>query len=88
VTSTELEGTTGTETRWLARVRAPDAAGVLPIVRRAVYADGRSVEVDQTLTVVPASDGNAGSPWAAVIVAVLLAATGAVAALLLARRRA
>ena len=59
----------------------------MPIVLRAVYADGRSVEVDQSLTVVPASEEE-GFPWPAAIVGVLLALAAAAAALLLARRQA
>ena len=87
VFATELAARVGVETRWRARIRATGSPGVVPIVLRAVYRDGRSVEVDQSLTVVPASD-EAGFPWPAVIVGVLLALAAAAAALLLAFRKA
>jgi hypothetical protein len=87
VLSTELEARVGAETRWRARVRATGSPGVVPIVLRAVYADGRSVEVDQSLTVVPESK-EAGFPWPAAIAGVLLAVAAAAAALFLARRKA
>ena len=87
VISTELKARVGAETRWRARIRATGSPGVVPIVLRAVYADGRSVEVDQSLTVVPASE-EAGFPWPAAIVGVLIAVAAAAAALLLARRKA
>ena len=87
VYSTELEARVGAETRWRARIRATGSPGALPIVLRAVYADGRTVEVDQSLTVVPASE-EAGFPWAATMVGVLLAVAAAAAALLFARRKA
>lgn len=87
VLSTRLEGVVGAETRWLARVRAEAGPGVVPIVLRALYADGRSVEVDQRLTVVPAPK-RAGFPWPAALVGVLLAVAFAASAVLLTRRRA
>ena len=87
VFATELAARIGVETRWRARIRATGSPGVVPIVLRAVYRDGRSVEVDQSLTVVPASE-EAGFPWPAVIVGVLLALAAAAAALLLAFRKA
>ena len=87
VFSTELEARVGAETRWRARIRATGSPGVLPIVLRAVYPDGRSVEVDQSLTVVPATE-EAGFPWTAAIAGVLLALAAAAAALFLARRKA
>ena len=87
VFATELAARIGVETRWRARIRATGSPGVVPIVLRAVYRDGRSVQVDQSLTVVPANE-EAGFPWPAVIVGVLLALAAAAAALLLAFRKA
>ena len=44
------------ETAWSVRLRATGATGAVPVVLRAIYPDGRSVEVDQQLTVVPAAE--------------------------------
>ena len=66
VISSDLQGTSGTDTLWKVRLQATADPGVVPIVLRAVYADGRSVEVDQSLTVVPASEEE-GFPWPAAI---------------------
>jgi hypothetical protein len=74
------------ETRWTVRIRVGSDPGHVPIVLRAVYADGRSVEVDEALTVVPGDDG--GVAWAAVGAGVALALALAAAALVVARRRA
>ena len=85
--STRLEETAGAETRWRARVRADGPAGDVPVVLRAVYADGRTVEVDQTLTIVPAAE-RPGFPWPAAIAGTLLVLAFAAVALFLARRKA
>ena len=87
VSSAELQGTRGSETFWTVRLRAESEPGVVPLVLRAVYADGRSVEVDQQLTVVPASESS-GFPWPAVVVGALLAVAFAAVSLHLARRKA
>ena len=67
VRSSELEGTLGSETFWTVRLRADGEPGIVPLALRAVYDDGRSVEVDQQLTVVPAPEGSS-FPWPAVAV--------------------
>jgi hypothetical protein len=77
----------GPETAWSVRLRAKGAPGVVPVVLRAVYADGQSVAVDQRLTVVPAAE-ESGFPWPAVVVGAFLAVAFAVAGLFLARRKA
>ncbi|MGH3072427.1 MAG: hypothetical protein ACRDNB_09210 [Gaiellaceae bacterium] len=86
VLSSRLQGAIGTETRWSLRIRADADPGVVPVVLRAVYRDGRSVEVDQPLTVVPAEESD-GFPAAAAVGVVLLAGLAA-ATLFLVRRRA
>ena len=58
----------------------------MPLVLRAVYDDGRSVEVDQQLTVVPAEGSS--FPWPAVAVGAVLAVAFAAVSLRLARRKA
>ena len=74
------------ETAWSVRLRATGATGAVPVVLRAIYPDGRSVEVDQQLTVVPAAE--CGFPWPGVVVGTFLAVGVAGAALFLARRKA
>ena len=87
VSATELRGTTGADTLWTVRLRATADPGVVPIVLRAVYADGKSVEVDQQLTVAPAPK-RSGFPWVGVVVGALLAVAFAVVSLRVARRKA
>ena len=87
VISSDLQGTSGSDSVWIVRLRATAAPGAAPIVLRAVYADGRSVEVDQQLTVAPGTE-TSGFPWLGVLVAVLLAVAFAVLSLRLARRKA
>ena len=68
VLSTRLQSVVASETRWTARVRADAETepGVLPLVLRAVYADGESVEVEDAITVVPRGDASGTQfPWAA-----------------------
>ena len=60
---------------------------MVPIVLRAVYADGKSVEVDQQLTVAPAPE-QSSFPWVVVVVGALLAFAFAAVTLRLARRKA
>ena len=89
VRSTRLVDATGGETVWTARIRVDSDPGQLRIVLRAVYADGRSVEVDQVLIVLPGEEKvEDGFPWVAVVVGMTAAMALAAAALLLARRRA
>jgi len=86
VSSAELQGTLGSDTFWAVRLRAEGEPGIVPLVLRAVYDDGRSVEVDQQLTVVPAPEGSS-FPWPAVVVGGLLAVGFAAVSLRLARRK-
>ena len=86
VRSAELQGTLGSETFWTVRLRAESEPGVVPLVLRAVYADGQTVEVDERLTVVPAPE-SASFPWPAVVVGALLAVAFAAVSLRLARRK-
>jgi hypothetical protein len=85
--STRLVDAIGVETLWAARVRVDAAPGNLPLVLRAVYADGRSVEVDETVIVLPGEEED-GFPWVTAVLAVASAGALAGAGLLLARRRA
>ncbi len=87
VLSTGLQERAGPETRWLVRLRADAPPGRVPIVLRAVFADGAAVEIDSALTVVPAA-AEEPFPVAGVTAGVLLAVAFAVAALLVARRKA
>ena len=75
------------ESLWTVRLRANGPPGNLPLVLRALYPGGRSVEVDAAVTLVPAPEG-AGFPWPGVIAGAGLAAGIAVAALLVVRRKA
>ena len=87
VLSADLQGTLGSDTLWNVRLRATAEPGVVPIVLRAIYADGRSVEVDQQLTVVPGPE-RSGFPWAGVLAGAFLAVAFAALSLRLARRKA
>jgi hypothetical protein len=87
VSSADLQGTKGSESVWSVRLRATAEPGVVPLVLRAVYDDGQSVEVDQQLTVVPAPEGSS-FPWAGVVAGAFLAAAFAAVSLRLARRKA
>ena len=87
VISSVLQGTSGSDTLWDVRLRSTADPGVTPIVLTAVYADGKSVAVDQQLTVAPAPE-QSSFPWVGVVVGALLAAAVAVFSLRLARRKA
>ena len=87
VISSDLQGTSGTDTLWKVRLQATGDPGVAPVVLRAVYADGKSVEVDQQFTVAPASE-RSSFPWIGVVVGALVAVAVAVFSLRLARRKA
>ena len=87
VLSTGLQERAGPETRWLVRLRADGPPGRTQIMLRAIFPDGRAVEVDSALTVVPAATDEP-FPVAGVIVGGLLAVGFAAAALRLARRKA
>jgi hypothetical protein len=84
--SSRLQAVVGSETRWTVRVRVDAEPGRLELVLRPVYADGKTVEVHDALTVVPAAE-TSGFPWTAVILGTGLALGLAIAALGLARRR-
>jgi hypothetical protein len=84
--SSRLQAVVGSETRWAVRVRVGAKPGRLGLVLRPVYADGKTVEVHDALTVVPAAQAS-GFPWPAVVVGTGLALGIAIAALGLARRR-
>jgi hypothetical protein len=89
VLSTRLVDAVGGDTLWTARVRVDSDPGQLPLLLRAVYADGRSVEVGQALVVLPGEEESSDSfPWLAAVLVVAAAIALAVATLLLARRRA
>ena len=93
VLASSLEGVAGAETLWNVRLRVSPAVppGELLLILRALFADGKSVEVDGAITVVPptlpASETSDRFPWLAVVGGVTLALALAVAGLLLARRR-
>jgi hypothetical protein len=87
VLSADLQGTSGSDTVWNVRLKATTEPGVVPIVLRAVYADGKSVAVDQQLTVAPAPE-QSGFPWVGAVAATLLAVAIAVVTLRVARRKA
>ena len=88
VLSTRLVKAVGGDTLWSARVRVDSEPGPLPLLLRAVYADGRSVEVGQALVVLPGEESSDPFPWPAAVLVVAAAIALAVATLLLARRRA
>jgi hypothetical protein len=84
ILASRLREVIGGETRWDVRARTDAPPGTLALVLRAGFADGRTVEVDDTLTVVPAEPSDP-FPWVAAIVGAGLAVGFAAAALLLAR---
>ena len=74
------------------RVSPAVPAGDLPLVLRAFFADGKSVEVDGTITVVPGveqapQEAEAAFPWLWVAIGVTLGIGLAASVLLFARRR-
>lgn len=87
VVAVRMQAPVGQDSVWTVRLRANGDPGVVPLVLRAVYGDGRSVEVDQDLTVVPAAE-TSGFPWPGVIVGAALAVAFAGVALVVARRKA
>lgn len=87
VLSSRLREVVGGETRWDVRARADAPPGILALVLRAGFADGGTVEVDDTLTIVPAEQTDP-FPWVAVVVGGGLAVGFAASALFLARRKA
>lgn len=90
--SSSLVGLAGAETHWNVGLRVSPAvpAGDLLLVLRAFFADGKSIEVDGTVTVVPPTPIPSKAerfPWLWVAAGVTLALGLAIGALLLARRR-
>ena len=83
--STRLQGELGAETVWRVRLRPTGEPGRIPLVLRARYADGESVEVDASFTAVPRPED--GFPWPVVAGAGGLAVALAAGALVAARRR-
>jgi hypothetical protein len=86
VLATRLQGRKGSDTVWIVRMRTNAPPGLVPLILRAVYADGESVDVNETLTVVPAPE-TSSFPWAVAVGGTLLALVLALALLRLARRR-
>jgi hypothetical protein len=86
VLSTRLQGKKGSETVWTVRVRATGPPGEVPLILRAIYAGGKTVEVKNSLTVVPGPESSP-FPWAVVAGGTLLALALAFILLRLARRR-
>jgi hypothetical protein len=87
VLSARLQGVKGSETVWSVRVRITAPPGHVPLILRVVYADGKSVDVKESLTVVP-PPAESSFPWAAGAIGIVLALLLAVGLLGLARRRA
>lgn len=87
VLSTARVGAAGAETLWAVRVRAGGPPRQERLTLRAVFAGDVTVEVDDTLTLVPAEDA-AAFPWAAAAAGGLLALGFAAVALVVARRKA
>jgi hypothetical protein len=86
VLSARLQGTKGSETVWSVRMRANGPPGQVPLVIRAIYGGGETVEVKNSLTVVPAPE-ESSFPWAVAVGGTLLAVAVAFTALRIARRR-
>ena len=86
VFSARLQGKKGSETVWSVRVRADGPSGEVPLLLRAVYAGGETVEVKSSLTVVPAPEASS-FPWAVVIGGAVSASALALVLLRIARRR-
>ena len=91
VLASSLREVAGVETRWSVRLRVDRSAppGEVLLVLRALFADGKSVEADAGITVVPAAEPAAsrGFPWLGVVAGIAAALALAGAALLFARRR-
>lgn len=80
----------GAETRWSVRLHVDVTApsGELPLVLRALFADGKSVEVDSSVVVVaPRARAGRSFPWLPVVGAVAIALVAAAAVVIRSRRR-
>jgi len=86
VLSSRLKGVAGADTVWSVRVRITAPPGRVLVILRAEYADGESVEVDDTLTVVPAPK-TSSFPWSGVVGGTLLALALVLLLFRLARRK-
>jgi hypothetical protein len=87
VLSSRLREVVGSETRWDVRARTDAPPGSMALVLRAGFADGETVDVADTLTIVPPEP--AGSfPWTAALAGAALAVALAIAAFVLVRRKA
>lgn len=84
--SSRADGRRGEETRWRVRVRVTAEPGPTELVLRALFSDGRSVDVRRTVTVVPPGADDGGLPLVAAAAALLALAALVVAAVLLRRR--
>jgi hypothetical protein len=78
-------GRVGEESRWRVRVSVDAEPGPLVLNLAARYADGRSVVVRQTVTVIPARSDSASS-WPVAAAVAGLAILAAIAVLVLVRR--
>ena len=78
--SSRRVGRSGEETRWRVRVRVEAAPGPLELVLVTRFADGASVRILQTLTVVPAAAEPRSGPPAAALAAGLAAGLAALVA--------
>ncbi len=85
--STSLQGVKGSETVWTVRVRTSAAPGQVPILLHAVFADWKSVDVHEMLTILPSAAPSSSFPWPATIVGALLAAALVLGVHRVARRR-
>jgi hypothetical protein len=81
-------GRVGEETRWRVRIRVDAPPGPVDVVLRALFADGRHVDVRRVVTVVPAGAGGDSPPVAAIAAATVALAALVGAAVLLRRRAA
>jgi hypothetical protein len=87
VLSTRLVDAVRTETLWAARVRVDSEPGTLPVVLRAIYSDGRSVDVNASLVVLGDEEESGFAWWKATLAAAVAVGLGG-ALLVVARRRA
>ncbi|MGZ8693117.1 MAG: hypothetical protein ACXWZY_06765 [Gaiellaceae bacterium] len=85
VISSRLREVVGSETRWDVRARTDAPPGNVALVLRAGFADGETVEVGDTLTVVP-PETTGSFPWIAAVAGAALAVGLAIAAFVLVRR--
>jgi hypothetical protein len=85
--STRAAGLFGADSRWRVVVRIEGEPGPVPLTLRVRLADGRTVDVAQTVTLVPGRPEAAGRNWLAPALAAAVAAGLAAGGLALLRRR-